>query len=82
MHTADQGKYTCIHTRAYVGTYLNIIYHIMIINRLYPSTLTHSINVVVDLVYNKMAGTKIIFTLVTPTTRTRTFNAMVALVLE
>lgn len=42
-------------TRAYVGTIRNIVYHIMIINRGYPFTHTHSISVVGDLVYNKMA---------------------------
>lgn len=71
--TADQGKYTCMSTRAYVGTIRNIVYHIMIINRGYPFTHTHSISVVGDLVYNKMA---FIFTPVTPTTHTRAFNVM------
>lgn len=75
VHTADQGKYTCtcMSTRAYVGTIRNIVYHIMIINRGYPFTHTHSISVVGDLVYNKMA---FIFTPVTPSTHTRTFNVM------
>lgn len=71
--TADQGKYTCMSTRAYVGTIRNIVYHIMIINRGYPFTHTHSISVVGDLVYNKMA---FILTPVTPTTHSRTFNVM------
>lgn len=71
VHTADQGKYTCMSTRAYVGTIRNIAYHIMIINRGYPFTHTHSISVVGDLVYNKMA---FILTPVTPSTHTRTFN--------
>lgn len=71
VHTADQGKYTCMSTRAYVGTIRNIVYHIMIINRRYPFTHTHSISVVGDLVYNKMA---FILTPVTPSTHTRTFN--------
>lgn len=73
VHTADQGKYTCMSTRAYVGTIRNIVYHIMIINRGYPFTHTHSISVVGDLVYNKMA---FILTPVTPTTHSRTFNVM------
>lgn len=46
--TADQGKYTCMSTRAYVGTIRNIAYHIMMINRGYPFTHTHSICVVGD----------------------------------
>lgn len=75
MHTADQGKYTCtcMSTRACVGTVRNIVYHIITINRGYPFTHTHSISVVGDLVYNKMA---FIFTPVTPTTHSRTFNVM------
>lgn len=73
VHTADQGKYTCMSTRAYVGTVRNIAYHIMIINRGYPFTHTQSISVVGDLVYNKMA---FILTPVTPTTHTRTFKVM------
>lgn len=47
-HTADQGKYTCMSTRAYVGTIRNIVYHIITINRGYPFTHTHSISVVGD----------------------------------
>lgn len=71
VHTADQGKYTCMSTRAYVGTVRNIVYHIITIKRGYPFTHTHSISVVGDLVYNKMA---FILTPVTPSTHTRTFN--------
>lgn len=80
FHFADQGKhmYTCIQ----LATYRNTFYHIKIINSRYLSTHSRSINVVVNLVYNKVAETNIIFTLVTPTTHTRTFNVMVALVLE
>lgn len=68
--------YTCIQ----LATYRNTFYHIKIINRCYPSTHSRSISVVVNLVYNKVAETKIIFALVTPTTHTPTFNVMVTLV--